>query len=283
MDYPDINQRRRLLDHEGPSGSASGVVCRDGFTAREARVACGELGMAGGKVAPYEPEPPTIKGYPRLVTNVKCKGTEAFLTNCTHEQYTPCKSGKAASIICTGGQLRCGDAGCICVCAGVMPSWQRLPALLAIVARLPSCLLLLLPARYLCKSGCWCAGCVACQLPAHGIMHACLHVMVGACSLPACLIVPRLQVGTPHSCHAAPKVTQVRLAGSSSINPKEGRLEVKVGTRWGQVCDLGFGKPSSWGSSSSKPGHLSSIAMPLLAAAAHEWQQLAFLEHVECL
>ncbi|EFN56567.1 hypothetical protein CHLNCDRAFT_144238 [Chlorella variabilis] len=95
--------------------------------------------MAGGKVAPYEPEPPTIKGYPRLVTNVKCKGTEAFLTNCTHEQYTPCKSGKAASIICT-----------------------------------------------------------------------------------------------------APKVTQVRLAGSSSINPKEGRLEVKVGTRWGQVCDLGF-------------------------------------------
>ncbi|EFN56568.1 hypothetical protein CHLNCDRAFT_144239 [Chlorella variabilis] len=99
------------------------TICADGFTAREARVACRMLGMAGGEVAPAVPAPLPIVTAPKAITGVKCKGNEGDLSACTYAINGFCKNRRAAGVICepakiTRARLVGGPKG--------HPNWGRL-------------------------------------------------------------------------------------------------------------------------------------------------------------
>lgn len=86
------------------------TICADGFTAREARVACRMLGMAGGEVAPAVPAPLPIVTAPKAITGVKCKGNEGDLSACTYAINGFCKNRRAAGVICEREPCRCASS-----------------------------------------------------------------------------------------------------------------------------------------------------------------------------
>lgn len=90
---------------DSPDGSSRyGTICRDGFDRMAARVACSELGLAGGEVAPTSHFPDEYAGT-QMVNSVSCTGRELFLANCTYSVWGRCPSMRAASIICTPARL----------------------------------------------------------------------------------------------------------------------------------------------------------------------------------
>ncbi|PSC72551.1 deleted in malignant brain tumors 1 -like [Micractinium conductrix] len=64
------------------------------FGEEEARVVCSEMGMAGGAVIGADKRP-----FP-VVQNVRCKGTESRLSDCTYEVTGTCKGNRAVVVAC---------------------------------------------------------------------------------------------------------------------------------------------------------------------------------------
>ncbi|KAL4855267.1 Deleted in malignant brain tumors 1 protein [Chlorella vulgaris] len=81
-------------------------VCRDGVTNKEARVICAQAGLVGGTLLPSTVvEPSSIVGYDRLLTNLRCQGSELSLTGCKYELGGVCPSGKSVAVRCALGKL----------------------------------------------------------------------------------------------------------------------------------------------------------------------------------
>lgn len=76
-----------------------------------------------------------------------------------------------------------------------------------------------------------------------------MHALAGQQDIPACQLaflpasLPRLpQVRMPPAWDAAAKITRARLVGGPKGHPNWGRLEVRVGSQFGSICDLNFGE-----------------------------------------
>lgn len=71
-----------------------------------ARISCTrrELGMSGGALLPAStplPSELSSEGWPLVVSDLKCSGTEAHLVECSYRFGLPCPSGMAMAVSCT--------------------------------------------------------------------------------------------------------------------------------------------------------------------------------------
>ena len=79
-----------------------GAVCDDHFGNKGARVACKQMGYAGGREDHTERGLPPGMGF--LLDDTRCKGSEATLDACPHNGWGihNCSAREAASVTCTG-------------------------------------------------------------------------------------------------------------------------------------------------------------------------------------
>ena len=76
-----------ILTASPESPSRTGLVCSNGFDAKDAAVVCRELGLAGGAVAFFGlPKVP----LPYVVTGMECAGTEPRLAACQFSLASAC-------------------------------------------------------------------------------------------------------------------------------------------------------------------------------------------------
>ncbi|KAI3431425.1 hypothetical protein D9Q98_004478 [Chlorella vulgaris] len=81
---------------ETQMGGAWSAICSTGFGGEEARVACRQLGLAGGSVSGVFP-----KGrLPFAAGNVVCRGNEANLAACKYSLTSACPGGRPVGLVC---------------------------------------------------------------------------------------------------------------------------------------------------------------------------------------
>ncbi|KAL4451936.1 hypothetical protein ABPG75_007598 [Micractinium tetrahymenae] len=76
-------------------GGKDGTICADGWDAKDAQVACRQLGLTGGTPASFGSD-----SLPALVSNVACKGNESRLASCKYDIGKPCSGSGAAGVKC---------------------------------------------------------------------------------------------------------------------------------------------------------------------------------------
>jgi hypothetical protein len=90
---------------ETQMGGAWSAICSTGFGGEEARVACRQLGLAGGSVSGVFP-----KGrLPFAAGSVVCRGNEANLAACKYSLTSACPGGRPVGLVC---QSECNLSPC---------------------------------------------------------------------------------------------------------------------------------------------------------------------------
>ncbi|EFN54846.1 hypothetical protein CHLNCDRAFT_23828, partial [Chlorella variabilis] len=212
-----------------------GKVCSGGFGAEEASVVCRELGLSGGRASATFPARP---GLPFIIGRVACTGSERRLAECKFVATAACATGKAAGVVCSEpppmgmrlvegksryeGRLEVnfgGRWGTVCDARGTFSQDM---------------------ARMVCyKLGM--VGGKARRAPRPGklpILLSGVKCDARAADLSACSFNTATKACT-HAMDVGIECTraaigQVRLVGGKST--LKGRVEVRIGSRWGTVC-----------------------------------------------
>ncbi|EFN56566.1 hypothetical protein CHLNCDRAFT_144237 [Chlorella variabilis] len=231
-------------------GGQWGVVCSHGFTAKAARVACRQLKLGGGTVSAKFAQ----GRLPYTVGSFQCHGNEQSLAGCRYSITNQCPGGKAVGLVCKNPPIKQANLdsniyspspyagrltvmlgpttnyGSVCDATGTFSDREAVVACRTMGY---------IGGRVLPKSdflGC-CPGFVAISnLRCKGS-----EVSLSGCSYnisPNC--THDQDVGV--ACDVPPHV-QVRLANGKAFN--NGRLEVRIGGKWGTVCGTGFNQAAA--------------------------------------